>query len=50
MHATNRHFAAAYQAAEASGARLGVTEIELRVKDFVRQQTVYSVQHQDKST
>jgi len=48
VHATNRHFAAAYQEAEASGARLALTEIELRIKDFVRQQTVYSVQHQDK--
>ena len=44
VHATNRHFAEKYQESQDSGALIGLTEIELRVKDFVRQQTIYSVQ------
>ena len=43
VHATNRHFAEKYQESQDSGALIGLTEIELRVKDFVRQQTIYSV-------
>jgi len=43
VHATNRHFAEKYQESQASGAWIGLTEIELRIKDFVRQQTIYSV-------
>ena len=43
VHATNRHFAEKYQESQASGTSIGLTEIELRVKDFVRQQTIYSV-------
>ena len=43
VHATNRHFAEKYQESQESGAWIGLTEIELRIKDFVRQQTIYSV-------
>jgi len=43
VHATNRHFAEKYQESQASGTSIGLTELELRVKDFVRQQTIYSV-------
>ena len=43
VHATNRHFAEKYQESQDSGASIGLTEIELRIKDFVRQQTIYSV-------
>ena len=44
VHATNRHFAEKYQESQDSGASIGLTEIELRIKDFVREQTIYSVQ------
>merc|ERR1712172_438729 len=43
VHATNRHFAEKYQESQDSGAWIGLTEIELRIKDFVRQQTIYSL-------
>merc|ERR1711872_1056291 len=44
VHATNHHFAEKYQESQDSGASIGLTEIELRIKDFVREQTIYSVE------
>lgn len=46
VHQTNRHFAEKYKECTESGTFIGKTEIELRIKDFVRQQTVYSLQSQ----
>lgn len=45
VHATNRHFAEKYSESRAAGTSIGLTEIELRIKDFVRRQTIYSLQH-----
>jgi len=48
VHATNRHFAEKYLECSRNGSFIGLTEIELRIKDFVRQQKVYSLQFADK--
>jgi len=44
VHATNRHFAEKYVECSRTGNFIGLTNIELRIKDFVRQQKVYSLQ------
>jgi 8-oxo-dGTP pyrophosphatase MutT (NUDIX family) len=44
VHATNRHFAEKYQECSRTGAFIGLTEIKLEVKNFVRQQAIYSLQ------
>ena len=46
VHATNRHFAEKYQETQETGASIGLKEIELRIKDFVRQQIIYSVEQE----
>lgn len=48
VHATNRHFAENYLECSRNGSFIGLTEIELRIKDFVRQQKVYSLQFDQK--
>jgi len=48
VHATNRHFAEKYLECSKNGSFIGLTEIELRIKDFVRQQKVYSLQFDEK--
>ena len=47
VHDTNRHFAEKYEECSRTGAFIGLTEIELRVKDFVRRQTVYSLKQEE---
>jgi len=44
VHDTNRHFAQKYMDCCRKESFIGLTEIELRIKDFVRQQKVYSLQ------
>ena len=44
VHATNRHFAEKYVECSRTGNFIGLTDIELKIKDFVRQQKVYSLQ------
>ena len=46
VHATNHHFAEKYQETQETGASIGLKEIELRIKDFVRQQIIYSVEQE----
>jgi len=48
VHNTNRHFAEKYLECSRNGSFIGLTEIELRIKDFVRQQKVYSLQFDQK--
>ena len=40
----NRHFAEKYLECNRNDSFIGLTEIELKIKDFVRQQQVYSLQ------
>ena len=44
VHNTNRHFAEKYLECKRKDSFIGLTEIELKIKDFVRQQQVYSLQ------
>jgi len=44
VHNTNRHFAEKYLECNRNNSFIGLTEIELKIKDFVRQQQVYSLQ------
>lgn len=47
VHATNRHFAQQYLECTKTGAFIGKNEIERKIKDIVRKEVVYSLQHQD---
>lgn len=44
VHETNRHFMEKYLESRERGISLGLTEIQLKIKNFVRQQSVYSLQ------
>ena len=43
VHDTNRHFAQKYLECSATGNFIGMTDIELKIQNFVRQQKVYSI-------
>jgi len=43
VHDTNRHIAQKYLESSATGNFIGVTDIELKIQDFIRQQKVYSI-------
>jgi len=43
VHDTNRHFINKYIEAKGTGTSIGLTEVELKIKDFVRRQNIYSL-------
>ena len=43
VHDTNRHLAEKYMECDKNGTFIGLKEIQLKIKDFVRNQKVYSV-------
>jgi len=44
----NRHIAEKFLQCDATGTFIGLTEMELKMKDFVRRQAIYSLQRTDK--
>ena len=43
VHETNRHIAQKYLESSATGNFIGMTDIELKIQNFIRQQKVYSI-------
>ena len=44
VHDTNRHFARKFMECNQSGTFIGLTEIQLKVDKFVRDQKIYSIE------